>query len=959
MLTEKLYGFAEPISQAYLATHQWLREKVPGYETLNANISNNESLKTVAAQFDANMHHAFKAQMAFDLADSEGIFDRLYIPNAKHVFVDIGCGSGAATAGFLNFVLKHEDIPRPIDIYCIALDPSEYAISIYDNFVSHIKDNVDVEGINFTHQCVEMTLLEGISADVASYLVNYREINHLPSLPHIILTQMNVVKFLKDEHDRQQKKRTTIAGFGTVPATLGGSIELEFGKRISDAYQHLYERVKVDSLSVFTIGTDETKWKKAVKDIGRSIDQVFSTKYTCLDFSGDHSRKNIRYKNPVGGRHFRNGKKEYPTQFYVDIKLINQRDEIWQQVISLENLELAWARTRQYLIKEAACDEIEIRLFETGDNLNKNLHRLQDQLKIYRENVNRVHSRLTYETRKSESSGRPRVLSRLEENLLSVAIIQAVDLPSLEGYEYRIEAGSKTEYLFEYYLDGYKEFKAAIKSHLESLTGTRSKVVETDIESFYTNIEQSRLAKSIVEFTSGSDRIEWLIRNLVEVPIENRFHDAGYGLPQGGAASGFFAKLYLQPLHNPIGLRNQKIKLFRYADDIVLVIPDASNTDEALEALRSRVKRIDPNLKLSDTKTRTYSAQEYLEGLQNYSELDRYEDKVKKILKPLWIMNSQYRSACKDSGNWWEFIEIYNGWLRKIPIYVSPSWLSRKIQEHFLPRKRANAIELYFPDLPNPPTHFGPEWLDQFQNHNDDWMNKREQIQIELAGLLTYSWEIYQKTDEDSRDKKWYLSCIRFALGRLTFFGFHDCLDTIEEILRAPGVLRNENWILEMLARQNHEGSLRDYLDYSEGLDRETGGAYSTAMVLRAMRFLPDHTDKMFEILEHYMSEGSLVEQLMASESLIFLTHKYRVNFQNTYNDIDELHPRLRKNIALLSGNDSFLEHVGDDIMLSTALTLQYNGDTQSIHNYIEPDVIRENYYSANYPLFDETLHSG
>src|SRR5690606_16968244 len=144
------------------------------------------------------------------------------------------------------------------------------------------------------------------------------------------------------------------------------------------------------------------------------------------------------------------------------------------------------------------------------------------------------------------------------------------------SYEYRLEASDKpNEFLYEYYLNGYQDFVQRGINEATRYKDRNSLIIQTDIRSFYTDINQHQLVDLV---STPSKRIKWILDQLLKRPIPEtsetlNLHKAGSGLAQGGTASGFFAKLYLQALHKPIGKRERKISLYRYADDIVIVIP--------------------------------------------------------------------------------------------------------------------------------------------------------------------------------------------------------------------------------------------------------------------------------------------------------------------------------------------------------------------------------------------------
>ena len=219
----------------------------------------------------------------------------------------------------------------------------------------------------------------------------------------------------------------------------------------------------------------------------------------------------------------------------------------------MENLRLAWARVRLIRTREDISDEIEIRLFER--DLEDNLERLRSKLKSYDKYVAMTDDRVSYEFPKNEDGGRPYVLPRLEEDIVSVAIVQVLGRLAFglqnTSFDYRPHDNfpRSTELLYRSWFDAYHRFRdeVSIGVSLE----TNCQVLEADIERYFTSIEQSQLVATVVrELRTQRSRVKWLLKRLFMVDSDG--HACEHGLAQGAAGSGFYANAFLA---RPVGQR--------------------------------------------------------------------------------------------------------------------------------------------------------------------------------------------------------------------------------------------------------------------------------------------------------------------------------------------------------------------------------------------------------------------
>ena len=153
-------------------------------------------------------------------------------------------------------------------------------------------------------------------------------------------------------------------------------------------------------------------------------------------------------------------------------------------MLAQDNLELAWARARRYAFyEEVLGDEAEIKLFD--HNLNDKLHRLRNHLLMQEWNILNVTDTLFFQSPKKSSQTRPKTISRLEEQILSAAIIQTlgVNFNQIQAHSYSFRLNPHPdEYLYERWFSLYRAFL----NETRKLAARRHKVLRADISSFYT-----------------------------------------------------------------------------------------------------------------------------------------------------------------------------------------------------------------------------------------------------------------------------------------------------------------------------------------------------------------------------------------------------------------------------------------------------------------------------------------
>ncbi len=986
------------IEEAYTATHQWIKERLfdheahrREYEELDyqevLDLLEDPSPISAAAQFHTFFPaHYFKAfDTVQNILSHETLIEWLQY-NSRLCIVDIGCGAGAGSAAFISTVIElfaSNKLSKPTEIHCLGIDPNPSAVAIYHTFLQQIQ--AKIEQVPLTISCEIYP--EGIpqaTGWLLDRLSQTREAWRLPYLPHTVFMQINVVSPLSKDYEGRQSQYQFLESLGVINNSSEAE-KTDFGFEESRAYKNIFESGRLDHMHVVTISTNKRNLAGRVKQFGTTISSLFTehmhSSLQCVDREID-----ISFQNFDGSR-FKTNRKPYRCKYHVNVTSVTNKelksDLEWNDILSLENLHLAWARARQNLMSESLIDEVELRLFD--NELETNLTDIRLQLTSYAEMVFHKDDFLAYKVPKNSEQSRPRGLSAIETEIVSVAIIQRlggrISRLQRSSYAYKISGKSRgrdTEYLYIPWLSAFKKYledaRTTAQRHID---GT---VIRVDIKSFYTMIEQNKLAELSAQnlSTKQSRRIEWLLKVLFERQLDD--HVPGYGIAQGDIGSGFWANIYLSPIDIMFGEGNEwDINYFRFVDDIILIVPNQNDEKPLplyIEDIKDRLRQglSELQLELNEQKTEVYyDVSQFIEHTENDIRLEQIADESDKYFNRLWILDQRTRQFLTQSVQsddfWWNYIDKYARLLSSISIYENSATISRRIHRYIFDEGRRNREldgqnELQIPDLYSELE----KSTYQFVHENQEWIEGIEDIRSEIGILLRESWERLSN-DIEAHIRRQTETRLRFSLGKLNRIGMASAIDTFMEILLdAPWLTKEPLRYVEGLAKQGYTHQLKQLLTHYISTKSELS-EYMVTACLKAIRYLPRLDDEDWMNITHFAINGTLPQALMATESWISLAeYTPENNFQlEAIQKIDEvlrestkLPNRLAKNYIILIGiyeQEQLISYpYFDDSTTASALKLIDADETNNILTNVEPSLIREQFYSgkrADDPAYD------
>jgi len=277
----------------------------------------------------------------------------------------------------------------------------------------------------------------------------------------------------------------------------------------------------------------------------------------------------------------------------------NNREIIFKKYFSPESLRLAWERMIRSNGRDVK-DYFGIEIYSA--NLDKNLARLSNA--IIKGEFKPQRPFKYYEPKASKTHRTKSVLS-IEDALVYQAIANTVATNNYKriaennsfvfGSVLHAEVEKGTDllkepeadfYFFEYYIPLYKKFIDSVNTEIEN-TQIRYKL-ETDITGFFDCIPHSKLLFTLNKFDVEPEILDLLATCLNIYSGTKDSITPGVGIPQGPAASFFFANVFLNDLDYLISQNGYTY--YRYMDDIRIYEETEEKLTDALVLIDNYLK---------------------------------------------------------------------------------------------------------------------------------------------------------------------------------------------------------------------------------------------------------------------------------------------------------------------------------------------------------------------------------
>ncbi|QSV55924.1 MAG: RNA-directed DNA polymerase [Dolichospermum sp. UKL201] len=1002
-------SFHPIMASAYSAVHDWLGEipEAQGYKDFDyakdiLHCLEKADLRSTAFQFYSLFpRYYFESVHILDnIIESNRLLNRLrYHP--RIYLLDVGCVMGAATAAFIEKILtlpKEEIASKKIEIITISIDPNIYGYAIYQKLMQELQEKIKPFNITLDFKAINQPLVPAILSTI-SHLKNKLndQDTSLKSLSNLFIMQLDLASSISQDDIVQKERNKKLQALGLIPE-IDTDIEKEFWQDEALSYKRLLEEVPIEKLHLTTIETKNLE--KSLKQIIQvsDINEGINAICTAFDkFLGKHrisyvmeGRQAVDFENPAGSYWYEQNQINHADQFHAVCQTIKnselEEDNEWNKLISLENIELAWVKARNNVFNESFYDEVEIRLFE--NNLDENLQILIDNLvdRLYSDNFLPSGQDIDYQFVKGRSKGRPKQLTRLEEEILAIAILQTIGKnKDFDFYSYQLKL-EQTEDLYENYFPRYTKFLKASEESAKSCP--QGAVLRTDIQSYYVTVIQEQLLDITErELQISSKRIKWLLNKLLKQNLNNG-HEDGIGLKQGTLTSGFYANLYLKAVDDYFASEpkwKHKLYFHRYVDDIIAVTPHGNDIEKFEIELIDKL--ITLGLKLNKDKTEYYKKiSDFLPSTELDDHLKKLNEEFNFMLVYLWRMNYDYRTefelanSSHDEKSWWKLIKLYQHCLYSLGIYVTEINLSRRIYQKLNYEKLNSKKQLEFPSFPTDDNFIIiSQWNSQFQELNRTWIYQKNLIKSQVVNLfkesLTKLQEIIaiikekghsisqQEKRELNINKRKLETRIRTSVNKFLILGFDQVCEELIFVICDLFVIRNLLDVIIALAYQGHTDAIKQlWTFYQNGnIATEEPSEYVRAILLESLRFLPILKLADWELIFNYSTAAkSDIEKLKATETWLYLGHLatpyvQQHHLQNIVNALKNDPPpftRLKKNYILILGmyNYDLLDNIPlsseekNDYLIKDALKLAASGKVVEIFKQIEPARVRQYY---------------
>lgn len=264
----------------------------------------------------------------------------------------------------------------------------------------------------------------------------------------------------------------------------------------------------------------------------------------------------------------------------------------FEDIISIDNLLLAWKEFRKGKKSKSDVQEFELRLMDNIINLHNDLFNFTYKHQNYqRFNISDPKPRIIHKAA---------VRDRLVHHAVHRILYPFFDKTFIsDSYSCRINKGTHKA------LNRFREYAYKVsKNNTETCW-----ILKCDIRKFFANINHNILISILEQYISDKG----IIRLLKE--IVNSFNrNTGIGLPLGNLTSQLFANIYMNKLDQLIKHRLKVRYYIRYSDDFVILSDDKEYLESLIPQIRDFLnKRLKLELHSSKISVRTlYSGQDFL-----------------------------------------------------------------------------------------------------------------------------------------------------------------------------------------------------------------------------------------------------------------------------------------------------------------------------------------------------------
>uniref|UniRef100_UPI0030DB0869 hypothetical protein n=1 Tax=Cyanothece sp. BG0011 TaxID=2082950 RepID=UPI0030DB0869 len=379
--------------------------------------------------------------------------------------VEVGSGMGVGTTALIEQILKWQEetkISENIEIISLGIDPNIYGFTIYSKLMQELKNKVSDVNINLIFQPICEPLPKAIITTIR-YLNNKCQEWDKSQLSHLLLTQFSLASSLSEDEKLKMEQAEQLKQLGLEPNLILGT-ERDILQEQSIAYKQLLEEVPIENLYFMLLKTKTLESdllslnvEDEVQEISQSLKTTIGDNYRFSEIVSQNQE--VKFNTPKDSYWYHKGKKKYLSEFKVIAKtILNKKlEDERNKLFSTENLLSAWIKARNNFLSESLYDTIEIRLFE--DNIEKNLRTIQNKLIEQTLDFLPQNQEISYDLGKGKAGSRPKNLSRLEEEIIEVAVIETIGKEKTqEFYSYNLSEDIESEDLYKNYFSRYKQF---------------------------------------------------------------------------------------------------------------------------------------------------------------------------------------------------------------------------------------------------------------------------------------------------------------------------------------------------------------------------------------------------------------------------------------------------------------------------------------------------------------------